>query len=218
MTATLAQTIKRDVCDETFGISDLISALTLHREHGALRGTMRVTNDENGDVTVERWAMSLRAMRATHPTWINRPYAIWRAEEHAFFNVQAWARMISEHPLGATNHQSRTWDWTSTMNGGRVQLRPSTLVSIDPLTLAPFWLWRNVGALDDQAGARHAPAKRTVPDGACHITFPDWVPPMTVGSPSTRERRTPIKRSDHVNAPTCATRRDVCKCGVTHHG
>jgi hypothetical protein len=100
------------------------------------------------------------------------PYTVWRRREHAYWNLDNWSRMISTYPLnGHAKHFTRAWDW----NGGRVEAKPSGVVSINPATKQPFMVIRNIGPHDSLGGARRPDAKRTVPDMAVKVTFPDWV-------------------------------------------
>ena len=183
-TMTLAERIKTDVCDESYGISDLIVALN------------RPANRPND--------------------WQGRPYSVWRSEERRYWQLDAWLRLISESPLGASHHTSRTWDWTSTMNGGRVKLTPSVMVAINAVTLAPFMMFRDVGPNDTHGGRHHSRVTRPSPT-RIGIAFPDWAV-ITDASPSTVARRPAIKRSEHVNSHVAQVARTVCKCGETHHG
>jgi hypothetical protein len=111
-----------------------------------------------------------------------RPYEVWRAEERAYWRLDEWSRMIRQAPHGGggIDVHRRTWNWTSTMNGGRTECRPSGVVSLpgetagnplDGVGHSPVMILRNPGQYAP------APAPRDpVPARGVRITFPDWVP------------------------------------------
>jgi hypothetical protein len=105
-----------------------------------------------------------------------RPYSAWRAEEHAYWNLDAWSRLVSQWPAGGPKRTSREWSWGYAESGYRTELRPSGVVDIDPETNAPRMIIRDIGPHDSLGGARRPQVRRTVPSPLVHITFPEWVP------------------------------------------
>jgi hypothetical protein len=116
------------------------------------------------------------------------PYATWRRAEGRYLRLDAWSKMIATVPQGGIRHHGRTWNWTSYLNGGRVQLRNSDwsslvmiegevppigdrdAIPVDGIGHAPRTMLRTPGDYAPSATPRD-----TVPAREVRVTFPDFL-------------------------------------------
>jgi len=152
--------VERDVDTEAYGISDALARLVARDKVPTPCGCVDVVARFGDKPTPHQ----------THRCY--RPYRVWRAEEHAFFSWQAWARMIEQRPF--STHQSRQWARSYAEKGIREGVRPSVYVDLDEHD-QPRSVMRNVGPHDALAGSKRPMIHRSVPSPAVHIDFPDWV-------------------------------------------